>query len=159
MVRQIKLLGSRGFWLLLLLLTACGSPPVDPLTPAPAATTGSGYPAGGLPTAAPPAEGYPAPTAVIESGATVQVPAGAQPLVDAAIAELVQRAAVDVSTIQVVEVSPQTWSDASLGCPQEGQLYAQVLTEGYRIVLEAGGQRYAYHTDASSAVFCPQDIP
>jgi hypothetical protein len=141
---------SLGLCLLALaLLTACGG------APSPAAPTqppGS-YPApGAAPTQAAPPGGYP-----IAPG--VEVPAGAQALLSGAVADLVQRTGAVSTDITVVEVTPQSWPDASLGCPVEGQLYAQVVTEGYRIVLEAGGQRYAYHTDLSQAVYCEQDQP
>jgi len=48
------------------------------------------------------------------------------------------------------------WSDASLGCPQEGFGYAQVITPGYRLVFDLGGTAYAVHTndDGSSMVIC-----
>jgi hypothetical protein len=50
----------------------------------------------------------------------------------------------------------QQWSDTSLGCPQEGFMYAQVITPGYLIVLEAQGQTYEYHTDTqANVVLCP----
>ena len=32
------------------------------------------------------------------------------------------------------------WSDASLGCPQEGMMYAQVITPGYRLVFNLAGK-------------------
>ena len=41
------------------------------------------------------------------------------------------------------------WSDASLGRPQPGMMYAQVITPGYLVVLEADGQQYTYHTDTA----------
>ena len=50
-----------------------------------------------------------------------------------------------------------TWPDASLGCPQEGMMYAQVLTPGYLVVIrDAGGAEHSVHTneDASSAIVC-----
>jgi hypothetical protein len=74
-----------------------------------------------------------------------------------AVADLALRAGVEAAAVQIVEVTAQSWPDASLGCPVEGQLYAQVVTEGYRIVLEAGGARYAYHTDQVTATYCAQD--
>lgn len=43
-----------------------------------------------------------------------------------------------------------TWSDTSLGCPQPGQVYAQVLTPGYRITLYAPTLIYEYHVAAVS---------
>lgn len=38
-----------------------------------------------------------------------------------------------------------TWRDGSLGCPQPGMRYKQVLVNGYRIVLRHGGSEYPYH--------------
>ena len=48
------------------------------------------------------------------------------------------------------------WSDASLGCPQEGRAYAQVLTPGYKLVFELAGTSYPVHTnsDGSQMVLC-----
>ena len=48
------------------------------------------------------------------------------------------------------------WSDTSLGCPQEGMAYAQVITPGYRLVFDLGGAPYAVHTnsDGSHMVIC-----
>ena len=49
------------------------------------------------------------------------------------------------------------WSDASLGCPQEGFMYAQVITPGYLIILEAQGEQYEYHTDQTTNVVLCQE--
>lgn len=38
------------------------------------------------------------------------------------------------------------WPDSSLGCPREGESYAEVVTPGYRIVLEHEGTRYEFHS-------------
>ena len=48
------------------------------------------------------------------------------------------------------------WSDTSLGCPQEGMAYAQVITPGYRLVFDLGGAPYAVHanSDGSHMVIC-----
>lgn len=53
---------------------------------------------------------------------------------------------IDASAVNVVEVAEMTWSDAGLGCPEPGLSYAQVVTDGLRIVLEAGGQTYDYRS-------------
>ncbi|MDE2990541.1 MAG: hypothetical protein OXU21_05665 [Chloroflexota bacterium] len=52
------------------------------------------------------------------------------------------------------------WSDASLGCPQEGYAYAQVITPGYKLVFDLAGAPHAVHTnaDGSHMVICP-DAP
>jgi hypothetical protein len=54
--------------------------------------------------------------------------------------------------VRLIRVEAREWSDASLGCPKPGQMYAQVITPGYLVVLEAGGQRLEYHTDAGRRV-------
>src|SRR5690606_36056590 len=56
---------------------------------------------------------------------------------------------------QVVAVADEevTWSDSSLGCPQSGMMYAQVLTPGFRTVLEVDGVRYRYHAAAEGPPF------
>ena len=48
------------------------------------------------------------------------------------------------------------WPNASLGCPQEGQVYAQVITPGHRLVFDLAGTPYAVHTnaDGSQMVVC-----
>jgi hypothetical protein len=42
------------------------------------------------------------------------------------------------------------WPDACLGVSQPDVACAEVITYGYRIVLEADGEIYAYHTDGGS---------
>lgn len=49
--------------------------------------------------------------------------------------------------VTVVEVLPTDWSDSCLGVPLEGVACAEVVTPGYRVVLEVEGERYVFHTD------------
>lgn len=65
---------------------------------------------------------------------------------NAALDELAKRLGVPKSSIKVILAEAVEWPDASLGCAKPGMMYAQVITPGYRIVLEAGGKRYEYHT-------------
>ena len=148
------------FWaagLVALALAACtAAPSLETAVPSPVGYPGPGTAFPTLPP--PPAEAYPLPTEAAPPAPTAAPSAGpAEALVAQAVADVALRAAVDPGSVQVVEVTEQSWPDASLGCPQEGQLYAQVVTVGYRIVLEAGGQRYAYHTDRDKAVYCADD--
>lgn len=75
------------------------------------------------------------------------VPAAAQPALALARHDLGSRANVPDAQINTVSVVDATWADSSLGCPQPGFMYSQVVTPGYRVVLEAGGKSYEYHTD------------
>lgn len=65
--------------------------------------------------------------------------------VEKAKADLASREGVAPGSIEVRVAEPQTWPDASLGCPQPGRFYAQVITEGYRIVLATDSGEYSYH--------------
>jgi hypothetical protein len=70
-----------------------------------------------------------------------------------AVADLAGRLGVDPREITVVSQEEVTWPDASLGCPEPGMLYAQVLTDGIRIVLESDGRRYDYHSGGQLGPF------
>ncbi len=62
-------------------------------------------------------------------------------------AALAAQLGIAADEIAVVSVEPVEWPDACLGLPQADEMCAQVITPGYRIVLEANGQRYTAHTD------------
>jgi hypothetical protein len=78
--------------------------------------------------------------------------AAAQPLVDRARQDLAQQLSLKAEDITPVGVEEVEWRNSSLGCPRPGMNYLQVITPGYRIMLEAQGKRYEYHTDQSSRV-------
>ncbi len=67
-------------------------------------------------------------------------------------ADLAKQFGVDTNQIRVVEARAVTWPDASLGCPQPEMAYAQVITPGYWILLEAEGKQYPYHTDQNGQI-------
>ncbi len=87
-------------------------------------------------------------------------PSALPPVAALAIQDLAARTGVPPETIAVVELEAVDWPDSSLGCPQPGFFYLQVITPGYRLVLAAGGRRYEYHTDQGTrAVFCQAATP
>ena len=61
--------------------------------------------------------------------------------------DLIQKTGVALKAVRLVSVEAVQWSDASLGCPKPGMVYAQVITPGFLVVLEAMGDEYEYHTD------------
>jgi hypothetical protein len=79
-------------------------------------------------------------------------PPAAQEVVSLSIEDLSRRLNLNPDQISVVEVLPVVWRDASLGCPKPGIDYIRVEMPGYRIVVEAGGQVYKYHTDEDRRV-------
>jgi hypothetical protein len=71
----------------------------------------------------------------------------AEEMIIASRSNLSQRLNVDIEEIVCVYIKPVMWPDTSLGCPKDGMEYAQVITEGYQIILEINGNIYKYHTD------------
>ena len=74
--------------------------------------------------------------------------------VDLARQDLAGRLGLAADQIQVLRTEAVEWPDTSLGCAQPGMMYAQVLTPGYRIVLQARGQTYTYHAGGDNLVLC-----
>ena len=78
---------------------------------------------------------------------------------NAAIDDLSKRTGIPKSDIKVVSVEAVQWPDASIGCPQPDRMYAQVVTPGYLIILEAGGQMYEYHSAGAGVGLCQPQKP
>jgi len=68
-------------------------------------------------------------------------------LLDALLRDAATVAGADPADVRVVAVEAVTWPDSSLGCGRPDESALQVLTPGYRVALEARGERLNYHTD------------
>jgi hypothetical protein len=86
------------------------------------------------------------------SGDTAQTHPGNRPLVELARQALAKQLNIDATTIKLTQIEEAEWRDSSLGCPKPGMNYLQVITPGYRIVLEAQGRSYEYHSDTTKRV-------
>lgn len=73
---------------------------------------------------------------------------------ETAKAVLASEANVDPDMLEVAEVTPEEWPDSSLGCPQKGYSYLQVITPGYVVRLRAGEKRYTVHVAGNRGVIC-----
>ena len=82
--------------------------------------------------------------------------AGVIELVQEAREDLALRLGDDVQAIRIAGVTPTNWPDASLGCPEKGMSYAQVVTPGYIIELESDGRPVTYHSDGQRVIYCAQ---
>jgi hypothetical protein len=76
-----------------------------------------------------------------------------EPLVRMAIQDLANRLDIPVEQVNVLEVREVVWPDASLGCPQPGMVYAQVLQPGLLIRLSVDNQMYFYHSGGAQDPF------
>ncbi len=69
-------------------------------------------------------------------------------------AELAKEVGVEAAAnATVVKAEAVDWPDGSLGCPQPGMMYPQVITPGYQVVFEVDGKQYDMHASASGGAF------
>jgi hypothetical protein len=78
------------------------------------------------------------------------LPAG---MLDDVLALAEEETGVDRSEIEVVLAEAVTWSDGSIGCPEEGMMYTQALVPGYRVVLDFAGEELTFHAPESGEFF------
>jgi hypothetical protein len=79
---------------------------------------------------------------------------------DHARQKLAQRLLCSVDDIELLRIERVVWRDSSLGCPQPGLMYGQVLTEGVRIILRAEGRDHHFHGGSSAPPFlCEHPSP
>jgi len=105
------------------------------------------------------------PTGVSEPSATMppqeaaDVPDDARAAVAWAIEDLASRLHVPAEAIALLSIEAVEWRDSSLGCPQPGHMYLQVITPGYRFVLRVDDTTYEYHSarGAEQAVLCESE--
>lgn len=84
-----------------------------------------------------------------------KLPPGSADAVRLAKEDLARRLEVSPEAIEVLSVEAVDWPDTSLGCPQPGMMYAQVITPGFRVLLKAEGESYEYHAArATQVVLC-----
>jgi hypothetical protein len=69
-----------------------------------------------------------------------------------AVEHLAEELGVSPKQIEVLSVEKDEWPDASLGCPEPGRSYAQVVTPGYTVMLEAQGETFEVHTDREGRI-------
>ena len=68
-------------------------------------------------------------------------------IVGAAQTRLARTLNLKASQIKLVSIEPVSWPDSCLGLPGPEEMCAEMITDGYRVVLSVNGQNYPYHTD------------
>jgi hypothetical protein len=61
---------------------------------------------------------------------------------------------IDPTEARVISSEPVDFADASLDCPQPGAAYAQVITPGFRILVEANGRRFDVRVAGTGGRIC-----
>jgi hypothetical protein len=73
-----------------------------------------------------------------------EVPPVPPGILEPVVADAAAHAGVEPDQVVVVSCVEMTWPDGSLGCPQPGMVYPQVLVDGYRVIVRAAGQELDY---------------
>lgn len=85
---------------------------------------------------------------------SVAVPGG---FPDGVLADILEdasdRSGVPAAEIEVVSIEPMTFNDASLGCPEPGKMYAQVITPGFVVLLQTGEAQLDYRVAEGGEAF------
>ena len=74
-------------------------------------------------------------------------PAVQKKVVGAAQTRLARKLNLKASQIKLVSIEPVSWPDSCLGLPGPDEMCAEMITDGYRVVLSVNGQNYTFHTD------------
>lgn len=107
-------------------------------------------------------DGTPALPGTLEAETQMDADSALPRLIERATEDLMQATSAAADEISVVSTEEVEWSDSSLGCPQPDQMYMQMITPGYLIVLESDGDVFEYHsaTDPEGPlVQCTEDEP
>jgi len=74
--------------------------------------------------------------------------------------DLAGRLGISADQISTSSTQAVSWPDSSLGCPQPGMFYSQVVTPGYLILLKAHDKIYEYHASMHTDPFlCENPSP
>jgi hypothetical protein len=92
-----------------------------------------------------------APENVSMSPGASDVPAS---IIDAVVAEIAKTAGVPADQVTVVSAESVTFHDGSLGCPQPGFAYTQMVVDGFKIVAKVGDTEYDYRGSGTSFKRC-----
>ncbi len=72
-------------------------------------------------------------------------------LLEPVLLDAASRTGVEVGQVTVLSAELRDWPDGALGCPAPGMLYTQVITPGYQVVIEAGGEQLDYRMNRRGA--------
>jgi hypothetical protein len=65
------------------------------------------------------------------------------------IADLIMQTGAERGEIKVVRAEAVVWNDGSLGCPKPGEVYIQILMNGYWVIVQVEGVEYDYRVSDS----------
>ena len=60
---------------------------------------------------------------------------------------------INPASISVLIDEEVEWPSSALGCAKPGMNYLDVISPGFRVVIEQGGQQYSYHAGRNGNFF------
>jgi len=82
---------------------------------------------------------------------STHIPVDLTPAQRAALSALSDITGLTADKITLVSTEAVTWTDGCLGVPRMGVMCTQALVEGFKIVLEADGKQYEFHTNQNGS--------
>lgn len=68
-------------------------------------------------------------------------------------------AGASIEEIEILEWERMEWPDACLGLAEPEEVCAQVITPGWRVVMEVNGEQYVFRTDESGSTVRVAETP
>ena len=79
-----------------------------------------------------------------------------QAILESILKEAAAQAKVDRDQLVIARAQSVVWSDGSLGCPEPGMMYTQILVNGYWVIIEAGSKQYDFRVGSGGSFrLCP----
>jgi hypothetical protein len=75
-----------------------------------------------------------------------------------AISKLAENLGITPAEIKLVSTEAVDWPDSCLGIATEGIACAQVVTPGFRVILDANGKQVEYHTNQDATMIVPATV-
>ena len=98
------------------------------------------------------------PSIIIAMPTSTHIPADLTPAQRAAIAALSGNLSLTADKITLVSTEAVDWPDECLGVVNEALVCAQVITPGFRIILEANGRQVEYRTNEDGTHIRPATV-
>ena len=92
----------------------------------------------------------------VEESLPPELPEDTESLVILAKFDLTIKTGVEIENITTKSIKETLFDDASLGVPEAGVTYDAIMTPGYIIMLEAGGDLYEYRASGAKVVQVPE---
>ncbi|KST65407.1 hypothetical protein BC008_45650 [Mastigocoleus testarum BC008] len=97
----------------------------------------------------------PTPTETPNSSRNQELPSDVQ---SAVLSDAAKRSSKTVATLRITETQKQSWGNSCLGLAQPGEVCAQVIVPGWKVVVSDGQREWVYRTDESGKQVKLEDL-